>query len=210
MKSKFIVIEGLEGAGKTTAREAVVETLRERGVQDIVFTREPGGTPLAEQLRVLVKQGIEGEQVTDKAELLMLYAARVQLVDTVIKPALARGAWVIGDRHDLSSQAYQGGGRGLDAALMRTLRDAVLGDFRPDLQLYLDVTPEIGLQRARARGELDRIEQESLRFFERTRERHLALAAEDARILTVDATQPLESVTQAIKATLTGWLDRQA
>jgi len=210
MKSKFIVIEGLEGAGKTTAREAVVETLRERGVQDIVFTREPGGTPLAEQLRILVKQGIEGEQVTDKAELLMLYAARVQLVDTVIKPALARGAWVIGDRHDLSSQAYQGGGRGLDAALMRTLRDAVLGDFRPDLQLYLDVTPEIGLQRARARGELDRIEQESLRFFERTRERYLALAAEDERILTVDATQPLDSVTQAIKATLASWLDRQA
>ncbi|HAK35634.1 MAG TPA: dTMP kinase [Pantoea sp.] len=210
MKSKFIVIEGLEGAGKTTAREAVVAVLRERGVQDIVFTREPGGTPLAEQLRVLVKQGIEGEQVTDKAELLMLYAARVQLVDTVIKPALARGAWVIGDRHDLSSQAYQGGGRGLDAALMRTLRDAVLGDFRPDLQLYLDVTPEIGLQRARARGELDRIEQESLRFFERTRERYLALAAEDERILTVDATQPLDSVTQAIKATLTRWLDRQA
>jgi len=210
MKSKFIVIEGLEGAGKTTAREAVVAVLRERGVQDIVFTREPGGTPLAEQLRVLVKQGIKGEQVTDKAELLMLYAARVQLVDTVIKPALARGAWVIGDRHDLSSQAYQGGGRGLDAALMRTLRDAVLGDFRPDLQLYLDVTPEIGLQRARARGELDRIEQESLRFFERTRERYLALAAEDERILTVDATQPLDSVTQAIKATLTRWLDRQA
>jgi len=210
MKSKFIVIEGLEGAGKTTAREAVVAVLRERGVQDIVFTREPGGTPLAEQLRVLVKQGIEGEQVTDKAELLMLYAARVQLVDTAIKPALARGAWVIGDRHDLSSQAYQGGGRGLDAALMRTLRDAVLGDFRPDLQLYLDVTPEIGLQRARARGELDRIEQESLRFFERTRERYLALAAEDERILTVDATQPLDSVTQAIKATLTRWLDRQA
>jgi len=210
MKSKFIVIEGLEGAGKTTAREAVVAVLRERGVQDIVFTREPGGTPLAEQLRVLVKQGIEGEQVTDKAELLMLYAARVQLVDTVIKPALARGAWVIGDRHDLSSQAYQGGGRGLDAALMRTLRDAVLGDFHPDLQLYLDVTPEIGLQRARARGELDRIEQESLRFFERTRERYLALAAEDERILTVDATQPLDSVTQAIKTTLTRWLDRQA
>ncbi|CAK6494034.1 Thymidylate kinase [Pantoea sp. Nvir] len=210
MKSKFIVIEGLEGAGKTTAREAVVAALRERGVQDIVFTREPGGTPLAEQLRVLVKQGIEGEQVTDKAELLMLYAARVQLVETVIKPALARGAWVIGDRHDLSSQAYQGGGRGLDAALMRTLRDAVLGDFRPDLQLYLDVTPEIGLQRARARGALDRIEQESLRFFERTRARYLALAAEDKSILTVDATQPLESVTQAIKATLTRWLDQQA
>lgn len=210
MKSKFIVIEGLEGAGKTTAREAIVATLREQGVEDIVFTREPGGTPLAEQLRVLVKQGIEGEQVTDKAELLMLYAARVQLVETVIKPALARGAWVIGDRHDLSSQAYQGGGRGLDSELMRTLREAVLGDFRPDLTLYLDVTPEIGLQRARARGALDRIEQESLRFFERTRERYLALAAADASILTVDATQPLASVTQAIRATLARWLEQQA
>lgn len=101
MDSKFIVIEGLEGAGKTTARDAVVATLRASGIDDIVFTREPGGTPLAEQLRVLVKQGIEGEQVTDKAELLMLYAARVQLVETVIKPALARGG--LGDRRSSRS-----------------------------------------------------------------------------------------------------------
>ena len=206
MKSKFIVIEGLEGAGKTTARDAVVEVLREHGIDDLVFTREPGGTPLAEQLRVLVKQGIDGEQVTDKAELLMLYAARVQLVENVIKPALARGAWVIGDRHDLSSQAYQGGGRGLDTQLMTTLRDAVLGAFRPDCTLYLDVTPEIGLQRARARGELDRIEQESLRFFERTRERYLALAAGDPTIITIDATQALPQVTASIKAAVHRWL----
>lgn len=210
MNSKFIVIEGLEGAGKTTARDAIVATLRARGINDLVFTREPGGTPLAEQLRTLVKQGIEGEQVTDKAELLMLYAARVQLVETVIKPALARGAWVIGDRHDLSSQAYQGGGRGLDSELMQTLRDAVLGDFRPDLTLYLDVTPDIGLQRARARGELDRIEQESLRFFERTRARYLTLAADDPTIITIDATQSLEEVTASLKATLDSWLAEQA
>lgn len=209
MKSKFIVIEGLEGAGKTTAREAVVEVLQQHGIHDIVFTREPGGTPLAEQLRVLVKQGIEGERVTDKAELLMLYAARVQLVENVIKPALARGAWVVGDRHDLSSQAYQGGGREMDAALMATLRDAVLGDFRPDLTLYLDVTPEIGLQRARARGALDRIEQESLRFFERTRARYLALAQADASIVTVDATQAIDEVTTSLKAALHCWLAGQ-
>ncbi|AIR86656.1 MULTISPECIES: dTMP kinase [Pantoea] len=210
MKSKFIVIEGLEGAGKTTARDAIVAVLHEQGIDDVVFTREPGGTPLAEQLRVLVKQGIDGEQVTDKAELLMLYAARVQLVENVIKPALARGAWVVGDRHDLSSQAYQGGGRGLDTQLMTTLRDAVLGDFRPDLTLYLDVTPEIGLQRARARGELDRIEQESLGFFERTRDRYLALAACDDTILTIDATQNIEEVTSSLKSALQKWLAGQA
>ena len=156
MRSKYIVIEGLEGAGKTTARNVVVETLEQLGIRDMVFTREPGGTQLAEKLRSLVLdiKSVGDEVITDKAEVLMFYAARVQLVETVIKPALANGTWVIGDRHDLSTQAYQGGGRGIDQHMLATLRDAVLGDFRPDLTLYLDVTPEVGLKRARARGEL--------------------------------------------------------
>ena len=209
MNGKFIVIEGLEGAGKTTARDCVVEQLREQGITDIVFTREPGGTPLAEKLRDLIKQGLDGEQITDKAELLMLYAARVQLAETIMKPALARGAWVVGDRHDLSSQAYQGGGRGIDQQLMQALRDTVLGDFRPHLTLYLDVTPAIGLQRARARGELDRIEQESLHFFERTRERYLALAASDSSIKTIDATQSLDEVTLSLRRVVRDWLMEQ-
>lgn len=206
MKSKFIVIEGLEGAGKTTAHQLLVELLKQHGITDLVFTREPGGTPLAEQLRTLIKEGIKGEQVTDKAELLMLYAARVQLVDTVIKPALARGAWVIGDRHDLSSQAYQGGGRGFDRQLMDTLRQTVLGNFAPDLTLYLDVTPEIGLQRARNRGALDRIEQESLDFFHRTRARYLEIAASDPSILTIDANGTPDQVAAAMSETLNQWL----
>ncbi|AJJ17789.1 MULTISPECIES: dTMP kinase [Yersinia] len=206
MNSKFIVIEGLEGAGKTTARDTVVATLRAQGINDIVFTREPGGTPLAEKLRDLIKQGIDGEVLTDKAEVLMLYAARVQLVENVIKPALARGSWVVGDRHDLSSQAYQGGGRGIDSQLMTSLRDTVLGEFRPDLTLYLDLPPVVGLARARARGELDRIEQESLAFFERTRARYLELAAADTSIKTIDASQPLEQVSTSISRVLTQWL----
>ncbi|TBL64454.1 dTMP kinase [Hafnia paralvei] len=209
MESKFIVIEGLEGAGKTTARDTVVDLLRQQGIQDIVFTREPGGTPLAEKLRDLVKQGVENEKLTDKAEVLMLYAARVQLVDNVIKPALARGAWVVGDRHDLSSQAYQGGGRGIDSRLMQSLRDTVLGDFKPDLTLYLDLPPAIGLERARSRGALDRIEKESLAFFERTRTRYLELAAQDASIITVDASQTLPEVTAAISLALEAWFKQQ-
>ncbi|TBL66828.1 dTMP kinase [Hafnia alvei] len=209
MKSKFIVIEGLEGAGKTTARDTVVDELRQQGIEDIVFTREPGGTPLAEKLRDLVKQGVENEKLTDKAEVLMLYAARVQLVDNVIKPALARGAWVVGDRHDLSSQAYQGGGRGIDSRLMQSLRDTVLGDFKPDLTLYLDLPPAIGLERARSRGALDRIEQESLAFFERTRARYLALAEQDDSIITVDASQTLPEVTASICTALQAWFKDQ-
>ncbi|MBS0969904.1 dTMP kinase [Nissabacter archeti] len=208
MNGKFIVIEGLEGAGKTTARDTIVAALREAGITDLVFTREPGGTPLAESLRTLIKEGIEGETLTDKAEVLMLYAARVQLVETVIKPALARGAWVIGDRHDLSSQAYQGGGRGIDPTMMAALRDIVLGAFSPDLTLYLDLPPAIGLERARQRGALDRIEQESLAFFERTRARYQALAAADPRIKTIDAAQPLPDVSAQITATLRAWLQQ--
>lgn len=206
MKNQFIVIEGLEGAGKTTAINTVVDTLNHAGINDIVFSREPGGTPLAEKLRELIKQGIEGDKVTDKAELLMLYAARVQLVDTVIKPALAAGKWVVGDRHDMSSQAYQGGGRQIDRHLMQSLRDLVLGDFKPDLTLYLDLSPELGLQRARSRGELDRIEKESLAFFERTRERYLELAAGDKSIVTIDASQNIEQVQNDIRTALLTWL----
>lgn len=211
MDSKFIVIEGLEGAGKTNAHNVVVATLKELGISELTFTREPGGTPLAERLRELTlnNAGIGDEKVTDKAEVLMFYAARVQLVETVIKPALAEGKWVIGDRHDLSTQAYQGGGRGIDRVMLATLRDAVLGDFRPDLTLYLDVTPEVGLKRARARGELDRIEQESFDFFNRTRARYLELAGKDSSIRTIDATQSLDDVTRDIQHTVTQWVQEQ-
>lgn len=209
MTGKFIVIEGLEGAGKTTARQVIVDTLHENGITDLIYTREPGGTPLAEKLRTLIKDGIDGETVTDKAEVLMLYAARIQLVENVIKPALARGQWVIGDRHDLSSQAYQGGGRGIDRKLMQSLRDTVLGDFYPDFTLYLDLPPETGLSRARSRGDLDRIEQESLDFFRRTRARYLELAESDPRIVTVDASQSMDNVHQSIRAAVLDWLAQQ-
>ncbi|MFQ1013947.1 dTMP kinase [Avibacterium paragallinarum] len=199
MTGKFIVIEGLEGAGKTTARDAIVEVLAREGIDDVVFTREPGSTPLAEKLRHLIKYETE-EPVTDKAELLMLYAARIQLVENVIKPALASGKWVVADRHDLSSQAYQGGGRQIDAQLLQSLKQTVLGDFSPDLTLYLDLDPEIGLARARGRGELDRIEQQEIAFFQRTRDRYLALVKDDPKAVIINAEQPIEQVRADIQS----------
>lgn len=199
--SKFIVIEGLEGAGKSSAIRYVTDWLSRHGITDIECTREPGGTPLAEKMRALVKE-VHEERLTVEAELLLLYAARVQLVENRIKPALARGAWVVGDRHNLSSQAYQGGGRGISAALIDGIKQAVLGDFKPDLTLYLDIEPALGLTRARHRGALDRIEQEQLPFFERTRERYLSLADGDPSICIIDAGKTPDEVKQAIEAAL--------
>ncbi|SMY36164.1 dTMP kinase [Photobacterium andalusiense] len=209
MIGKFIVIEGLEGAGKSTAIAQVITTLAKHGIENPQSTREPGGTPLAEQMRALVKQGHPDEPLTDMAELLLLYAARIQLVDNVIKPALAQGRWVVGDRHDMSSQAYQGGGRGFDRALMENLRDTVLGDFRPDLTIYMDIDPVLGLQRARGRGELDRIEQMDIAFFERARERFLALCTNQPNVIIIDASQTLEQVTTDLTQALQTWLEQQ-
>ena len=203
--SKFIVIEGLEGAGKSSAVRYVTDYLQAHGVARIECTREPGGTPLAGRMRAIVKEVHDG-RLTVEAELLLMYASRVQLVETRIKPALADGIWVVGDRHDLSSQAYQGGGRGIDANLIGAIKRAVLGDFKPDLTLYLDIDPAIGLQRARHRGELDRIELEQIGFFERTRQRYLELAAADDSIQIIDAGLPPAQVKAAIEAALEHYL----
>ncbi|WP_279084050.1 dTMP kinase [Gilliamella apis] len=206
MTGKFIVIEGLEGAGKTTAINTVARILKQHHICDLQFTREPGGTPIAEALRNIIKNGLDNEPLTDKAELLMLYAARIQLVDNVIKPSLKMGKWVIGDRHDLSTQAYQGGGRQIDKGFIETLQARVLGNFKPDLTLYLDIAPELGLMRARSRGQLDRIEQQSLPFFERIRQRYLQLAERDNTIVTIDANKSIEEVTTQIETILNSWL----
>lgn len=205
---RFIVIEGLEGAGKSTVCRLVAQLLAQAGITEVLQTREPGGTQLGEQLRVLIQQGLPDEPLQASAELLLLYAARVQLVEQVIKPALAQGAWVVGDRHDLSTQAYQGGGRGIADHLLNSLRAAVLGAFRPDLTLYLDISPAQGLQRVAQRGALDRMEQESLSFFERVRARYLALATPDPQIMIVPAEHSRAQIAQQIQQIITAWLAR--
>ncbi|NVK55408.1 MAG: dTMP kinase [Alteromonadaceae bacterium] len=200
MSGKFIVVEGLEGAGKSSVI-ALVESIVRRQGYETTTTREPGGTPMAEAIRHCVKQTWQ-ETVAEETELLLMYAARAQLLTNVIKPALAEGKWVIGDRHDLSSQAYQGGGRGISQTTLNALRDITLKGFAPDLTLYLDVEPAVGLERARGRGELDRIELAGLDFFIRTRERYQALAAADESVVTIDAMQNMDTVHQSVVDTL--------
>ena len=201
IKGKFIVVEGLEGAGKSTAI-AYVKQLLQQHQYAVVCTREPGGTPMAERLRDLVKQVSNDEVVAPETELLLMYAARMQLITNVIKPALSAGQWVLADRHDMSSRAYQGGGRMLDETFINHLRQAVLGDLTPDLTLYLDIDPRLGLERARARGEVDRIEQEKLDFFVRTREKYLTIAASEPNIAIIDASQSITDVQQQLRTAL--------
>lgn len=198
-------MEGLEGAGKSSVINVIETALQHANIRYIT-TREPGGTPLAEALRECVKQSWD-EQVTCETELMLMYASRSQLVHNRIKPALAKGEWVIGDRHDLSSQAYQGGGREIDTAIMNTLKGITLGDFKPDLTLYLDVDPKVGLARARGRGELDRIEQAGLAFFERTRARYLALASADETVVTIDAMAPMAQVHEQVRQAVQRFVD---
>ncbi|MCH2055062.1 MAG: dTMP kinase [Thalassotalea sp.] len=208
-QGKFIVIEGMEGAGKSSAISVITEYLAEK---DIAFkqTREPGGTPLAEQLRTIVKSAKHDEQLTQETELLLMYASRSQLLANVIQPALSEGDWVIGDRHDLSSRAYQGGGRGIDDQIMETIANVTLKGFKPDLTLYLDIEPQIGLARARARGELDRIELEQIDFFERVHKKYQSLANADDTIVTVDASQEMPKVHQDIRQALDNFFESMA
>lgn len=205
MTAKFIVIEGLEGAGKSTAI-ALCQSLLTKNNIEFINTREPGGTPLAEQLRSLVKQEHD-EKVASSTELLLMYAARAQLVENVIKPALENNTWVLGDRHDLSSQAYQGGGRGIDKQHLLNLGDIVLQGLKPDLTIYLDIDPKIGLERAQSRGELDRIEQEALSFFERTRQAYLDVVNADESVALVDASQSIDNVHRDIANVLSQFIE---
>lgn len=189
---KFITVEGTEGVGKTTNLEFIKNWLQHNNVE-FITTREPGGTPLAEQLRELLLQPRD-ETVDEAAELLMVFAARAQHLNQVIKPALERGAWVLCDRFTDATYAYQGGGRLMDQATIATLETLVQGELRPDAVILLDVPVEIGLARAKGRGELDRFEQEDVAFFERVRAAYGKRAQGNSSYHIVDASQELDQV----------------
>jgi dTMP kinase len=203
----FITLEGPEGAGKSTNREYLAARLREQGV-DVVMTREPGGTPLAERIRELLLAPSDELMAAD-TELLLMFAARAQHLAEVIRPALARGAVVLCDRFTDATYAYQGGGRGLSVERIAILESFVQGELRPDLTLVFDLPVEVGLARAAARGRLDRFEQEGQAFFEAVRQAYLQRAArQPQRYSLLDAAQPLAAVQLAIDALVPGILER--
>ncbi|MCY1277869.1 Thymidylate kinase [compost metagenome] len=207
MTGLFVTLEGPEGAGKSTNREYLAARLREKGV-DVVLTREPGGTPLAERVRELLLAPSDEPMAAD-TELLLMFAARAQHIAQVIRPALARGAVVLCDRFTDATYAYQGGGRGLPVERIAELERFVLGDLRPDLTLLFDLPVEVGLARAAARGRLDRFEQEGRAFFEAVRQTYLQRArADTARYRVIDATRPLDAVQAELDELLPALLER--
>lgn len=200
MRGKFITVEGTEGVGKTTNIAFIRSWLEQRHIPYIA-TREPGGTPLAEQLRGLLLQP-RVEKVNELAELLMVFAARAQHLAEVVVPALEQGTWVLCDRFTDATYAYQGGGRGMSAQAIATLEQLVQGSLRPDAVLLLDIPVQVGLERARGRGELDRFELEDIAFFEKVRAAYLERASGESHYHVVDASQPLEAVQRDLAACL--------
>ncbi len=198
-RGRFITLEGIEGAGKSTVAQLVSGWLAERGISARV-TREPGGTPLAERVRqIVLERG--SESVSPQAEVLLMFAARSIHLENLIRPALARGEWVVCDRFTDATRAYQGAGRGLDPRWIEQLAGVVHGDLQPDCTLLLDLPVSVGLERARGRSGhgADRFETEREEFFERVRQGYLRIAgAEPRRVRIIDAAQPLAKVREQV------------
>jgi dTMP kinase len=201
-KGLFITIEGIEGAGKSTAVREIEKQLKLKEV-DYILTREPGGTEIAEGIRQLLLKHYFEEKMAEDTELLLMFASRAQHIAQLIKPALNAGKIVICDRFTDASFAYQGGGRGVSKEHIQRLADWVQGDLKPDLTILLDIHPKIGLKRAAKRGEPDRIEKEEIKFFERVRKTYLDLAKNDPdRFRVIDASQTLSKIKASLKKIL--------
>lgn len=210
IKNKFIAVEGLEGSGKTNACRTIKKILHNHNIHNVISVRQPGSTPISEKIRSLVKNKQNLERLSRETELLLMYAARIQLVEKIIKPALKKKMWVISDRHNLSSLAYQGGGLGIKEDIIVKLHNLFLKNFSPDLTIYLDVLPDIGLNRILKRGLLDEIEKRSVNFFTKTRKIYLKNASIDKKIIKINANLNISEVTKNIKNKLVNWLKTQS
>jgi dTMP kinase len=205
MRGKFITLEGGEGVGKSTNLLFIKNYLQHYQLP-VVVTREPGGTQLAEKIRLLLLDK-QSEALSDHAELLLIFAARAQHIKEVIEPALSQGLWVVCDRFTDATYAYQGGGRNISISAIEILENLVQGNLRPDLTLLFDAPVEVGMERAKHRHELDRFESEKISFFEQVRRAYLIQAElNPERIKLIKANLPLADVQQNIIDVLKPWL----
>jgi len=200
-KGKFITIDGVEGAGKSTQITFICDYLKSKGI-NVVLTREPGGTELGEKIRTLLLNP-ETKSMHSDTELLLMFAARNEHINAKIRPLLQAGDCVLSDRFTDASYAYQGGGRGLDMRRIAELESWVLQDFVPDMTLLLDVPVELGMSRVESRGKKDRIELEDIDFFNRVRESYISRSKQfPDRIKLIDSSKTVEHTTQQIKVIL--------
>lgn len=206
----FISIEGIEGTGKTTVANHIEKYLLSKNIA-VVMTREPGGTPVAEEIRKVLLSHWPEDEIEDEVELMLMFASRMQHVQKLVKPSLNQGKWVVSDRFYDASFAYQGGGRGLSLQRIQYLSDWVLQGFKPDLTLLLDALPSIASERVNTRkGEKDRIELEQLEFFTRIRNTYLILAKQEPdRIKVIDVNHAIDVVMEQVYRYLDFWIDRQ-
>ena len=200
-RGKFITIDGVEGAGKSTQITFICDYLKAKGV-NVILTREPGGTGVGEKIRTLLLRNSTGKMHAD-TELMLMFAARNEHIQNKIMPTLGRGDWVLSDRFTDASYAYQGGGRGLDVERIAQLEQWVLQDFIPDMTLLLDVPVEVGMSRVESRGKKDRIELEATDFFNRVRQAYIDRSEQfPDRIKLIDSSQTVEHTKQQIKVIL--------
>ena len=203
-RGRFITLEGIEGVGKTTNIEFLRELLEQKGI-DALVTREPGGTPLAEDVRKVLLE-TRDESMDPITESLLIFAARSQHVSTVIQPALNVGRWVLCDRYTDATYAYQGGGRGVALETLECLAEFAQGSLWPDLTIYLDAPVDQALARI-ANRQPDRFETEDSEFFARVRARYLAIAESEERMVLIDATQSIEAVRLRLVSAITDFLE---
>ncbi|WP_343190163.1 dTMP kinase [Buchnera aphidicola (Mollitrichosiphum nigrofasciatum)] len=205
---KFIVLEGIDGSGKTNAIQFIKNLLEKQDIPKIITVREPGSTLLSEKIRKIIKYNFYEEKISTRTELLLMCAARVQVVENIIKPALKNGNWVLGDRHVLSTLAYQGGKNGKNQDLIKKIHKKIFKNFYPNLTIYLDVNPKLSMKRIINRKNKDRIEKKKKKFFLQTHENYLRETKNIKNIITINANFEINIVHKLIKEKLLFWVKK--
>ncbi|WP_343189796.1 dTMP kinase [Buchnera aphidicola (Astegopteryx bambusae)] len=208
-KNKFIVLEGIEGSGKTEMLIYLKQILKKKNIENIICVREPGGTIISEKLRSIIKQEIKNDKISDETEILLFYASRMQLIKNKIIPELKNGNWIISDRYNLSTIAYQSVKK-KNKKLIKNLTKMLIKNFQPDLTIYFDTIPSIGLNRIIKRKNIDRIEKKGIKFFIKVRKNYLKEIKKISKKIIINASLEKKYVKKKLKKKFINWLNKNA